>query len=86
MISFSKSAGEPDNAEPPIVGSASAMLISFRLTKENPQGREVPRGFVVQRKQSRVWRIVIEGKLIGVVIFGNGAGATFYNCDISAAL
>ena len=39
MISFSKSAGEPDNAEPPIVGSASAVLISFRLTKENPQGR-----------------------------------------------
>jgi 3-hydroxy-3-methylglutaryl CoA synthase len=29
---------------------------------------------------------VIEGKLIGVVIFGNGAGATFYDCDISAAL
>ena len=46
MISFSKSAGEPDNADPPTsarralnVGSASAVLISFRLTKENPQGR-----------------------------------------------
>src|SRR5215831_12899978 len=44
MISFSKSAGEPDNAEPPIVGSASAVLISFRLTKENPQGRGRSRG------------------------------------------
>src|SRR5262249_53581725 len=45
------------------VGKRGVDLLS--TDKGKPLGPwYVPRGFVVQRKQSRVWRIVIEGKLI----------------------